>query len=79
VSAAQRFGAGREAEVVKGEMRFYAARRGPRALRLFRAVAACKFSLKSALAAATGRSAAAGTYGRVVRACLGFDPDEAVG
>jgi len=79
VSAAQRFGTGREAEVVKGEMRFYAARRGPRALRLFRTVAACKFSLKSVLAAATGRATAAGTYGRVVRACLGFDPGEVAG
>jgi GT2 family glycosyltransferase len=79
VSAAQRFGAGREAEVVKGEMRFYAARRGPGALRLFRTVAACKFSLKSALAAATGRPAAAGTYGQVVRACVGFDARKATG
>src|SRR6266852_3364648 len=79
LSAAQRFGDGREAEVVKGEMRFYAARGGPGALRLFRTVAACKFSLKSVLAAATGRAAAAGMYGRVVRACLGFDPGEVAG
>jgi GT2 family glycosyltransferase len=79
VSAAQRFGSGREAEVVKGEMRFYAARRGPGALRVFRALAACKFSLKTALAAASGRPASAGTYGRVVRACLAFDPCEARG
>src|SRR5207249_9198027 len=54
VSAAQRFGLGREAEVVKGEMRFYAARRAPHDLVLFRAVAACKFGLKAALAAAVG-------------------------
>jgi hypothetical protein len=79
VSAAQRFGASREAEVVKGEMRFYAARRGPGALRLFRTVAACKFGLKSALAAATGHGVSAATYGRVVRACLAFDPREAPG
>ena len=79
VSAAQRFGSGREAEVVKGEMRFYAARRGPRALRLFRTVAACKFSLKGALAAATGRPGDVRTYGRVVRACIGFDPREVPG
>jgi len=75
LSAAQRFGHGREAEVVKGEMRFYAARGGPGALRLFRAAAACKFGLKTALAAALGRRAAAVTYGRVVRACLTFAPD----
>jgi N-acetylglucosaminyl-diphospho-decaprenol L-rhamnosyltransferase len=74
LSAAQRFGRGREAEVVKGEMRFYAARGGPGTLRLFRTVAACKFGVKAALAAALGRRAALETYGRVLRACLGFDP-----
>ncbi|TMB53059.1 MAG: glycosyltransferase [Deltaproteobacteria bacterium] len=74
VSAAQRFGVGREAEVVKGEMRFYAARRAPRDLRLFRAVGACKFGLKAALAAAIGRRGAAASYARVVRACVAFDP-----
>src|SRR5207247_1500345 len=42
LSAAQRFGRGREAEVVKGEMRFYAARGGPAALRLFRAAVAAQ-------------------------------------
>ena len=75
LSAAQRFGPGREAEVVKGEMRFYAARGGRGALWLFRAAAACKFGVKTALAAALGRRAAAATYGRVVRACLTFAPD----
>jgi hypothetical protein len=74
VSAAQRFGRGREAEVVKGEMRFYAARGGPGALRRFRAVATCKFGLKTALAAVLGRPQAVATYGAVVRACVGFDP-----
>jgi len=73
LSAALRFGLGREAEVVKGEMRFYAARGGPGALRRFRAVAACKFGLKTALAALAGRRDAVVTYGRVVRACLAFD------
>jgi N-acetylglucosaminyl-diphospho-decaprenol L-rhamnosyltransferase len=73
VSAALRFGLGREAEVVKGEMRFYAARGGPGALRRFRAVAACKFGLKTALAALAGRRDAVVTYRRVVRACLAFD------
>src|SRR5881296_998779 len=74
VSAGQRFGLGREAEVVKGEMRFYAARGAPRDLLLFRAVAACKFGLKAALAAAIGRRDAAAAYARVVRACVAFDP-----
>jgi hypothetical protein len=75
VSAAQRFGTGRTAEVVKGEMRFYAARGGPGALRRFRAVAACKFGLETVLAAALGRSAAAAAHGQVVRACLAFHPE----
>src|SRR5881628_1080387 len=74
VSAAQRFGLGREAEVVKGEMRFYAAQGAPRDLLLFRAVAACKFGLKAVLAAALGRRGAAATYARVVRACVAYDP-----
>jgi GT2 family glycosyltransferase len=70
VSAARRFGLGREAEVVKGELRFYARRGRPRDLRLFRAVAACKFGLKAGLAALVARSGTAATYGQVVRACL---------
>lgn len=72
VSAAQRFGVGREAEVVKGEMRFYAGQ-GWRALALFRTLAACKFGLKTALAAVLGRRATAATYRRVVRACVAFE------
>ena len=55
-------------------MRFYAARGGPGALRRFRAVAACKFGVKTALAAALGRRDAAHAYGRIVQACVGFDP-----
>ncbi len=70
VSAQQRFGLGREAEVVKGELRFYARRGGAVDLPLFRAVATCKFGLKAAVAAALGRGSAASTYGRVVRACV---------
>jgi len=72
VSATQRFGAGREAAVVRGEMRFYASRAGPAALRRFRAVAACKFGMKTVLAAALGRHDAVARYGRVVRACVGL-------
>ena len=67
VSAAQRFGLGREAAVVEGEMRFYA-RRGQ--LGLFRTVAACKFGAKAALAAALGRWQTAAACVRVTRVCL---------
>jgi N-acetylglucosaminyl-diphospho-decaprenol L-rhamnosyltransferase len=69
LSATQRYGIGREAEVVKGELRFYGRRR-PRQVPLFRALAACKFGAKAGLAAVVGRRASAATYGRVVRACL---------
>ena len=67
VSATQRVGLGREAAVVAGEMRFYA-RRGQ--LGVFRAVAACKFGTKAALAAAFGRWQTAAACARVMRACL---------
>jgi N-acetylglucosaminyl-diphospho-decaprenol L-rhamnosyltransferase len=77
VSAVQRFGVGREAEVVKGEMRFYAARGRASDLRLFRALGACKFGAKTAVAAMLGRHQAARAYGRVTRTCLGFDPRRA--
>jgi len=70
VSAVQRFGRGREAAVVAGEMRFYAGI-GPGALWRFRTLATAKFAVKAALAAAVGRPAAAATYARVVRACVG--------
>jgi GT2 family glycosyltransferase len=71
VSAAQRFGSGgREAAVLRGELRFYATL-GPRVLRRFRTCATAKFALKAAVAAVLGRPAAAATYGRVLRACLG--------
>jgi hypothetical protein len=73
VSARARFGAGREAEVVRGEMRFYASRRPARELRVFRALATCKFGLKTAVAAAAGRRAATAVNARVVHACLTFD------
>jgi hypothetical protein len=70
----QRFGSGRAAAVVKGEMRFYAGAGAPGGLRLFRTVAACKFGLKTALAVLAGRRGAAAAYGQVVHACLAFDP-----
>jgi GT2 family glycosyltransferase len=70
VSAAQRFGVGREAAVVEGEMRFYARRGRPGQLGLFRVVGACKFGAKAALAAALGRWRTAAACARVTRACL---------
>ena len=73
VSARLRFGSGREAEVVKGEMRFYAVQGRPGDLAVFRLLAACKFGFKAALAAATGRPAAMATYARIVRACVRSD------
>ena len=70
VSAAQRFGLGREAAVVRGEMRFYARRGRPGQLGLFRVVGACKFGAKAAIAAALGRWQTAAACARVTRACL---------
>jgi N-acetylglucosaminyl-diphospho-decaprenol L-rhamnosyltransferase len=70
LSAMQRFGDGREAAVVQGELRFYATL-GPGALRRFRTVATAKFALKALVAAVLGRAAAAAGYARVVQACLG--------
>jgi len=70
VSATQRFGLGREAAVVKGEMRFYARRGGAGQLGLFRAVGACKFGTKAALATVLGRWQTAAACARVTRACL---------
>ena len=70
LSARRRFGDGREAAVLAGEMRFYARRRGAVDLALFRAGAACKFGTKALLAAVTGHARARRTYGQVVRTCL---------
>lgn len=70
LSAMQRFGDGRAAAVVQGELRFYATL-GPGALRRFRTVATAKFALKALVAAVLGRAAAAAGYARVVQACLG--------
>jgi N-acetylglucosaminyl-diphospho-decaprenol L-rhamnosyltransferase len=74
VSARQRFGGARDAEVVRGEMRFYA-RRGAGALGTFRTLAACKFGLKACVAALAGRPGAAAAYAGIVRACVGFRPE----
>jgi GT2 family glycosyltransferase len=71
VSATSRFGLGRDAAVVEGELRFYARRRGPIATTVYRAVAAAKFGVKALLAAATGQPTAARRAALVVRVCLG--------
>jgi GT2 family glycosyltransferase len=70
LSARRRFGDGREAAVLAGELRFYRRRRGAVDLALFRAGAALKFGTKAALAAVSGQARARRTYGQVVRVCL---------
>ncbi len=74
VSARQRFGDGRDAEVMKGEMRFYAWRRGRGALRLFRCGALLKLSVKAVLASLAGRARVAAVSRQVVRTCWSFQP-----
>jgi N-acetylglucosaminyl-diphospho-decaprenol L-rhamnosyltransferase len=74
LSARARFGPAREAEVVMGELRFYAWRRGAGEVRCYRVLATLKFGVRAALAAALGRRGAAASYGAVVRACWEFNP-----
>jgi GT2 family glycosyltransferase len=71
VSATTRFGLGRDAAVVAGELRFYARRRGRGAAGLYRLVAGTKFGAKAVLAALVGRGETARRAARVVRVCLG--------
>jgi hypothetical protein len=71
VSATTRFGLGRDAAVVRGELRFYARHRGRGAERLYRVVATAKFGLKAVVAGLAGRGATARRAARVVRVCLG--------
>ena len=72
-SGAIRFGDERDAEVVRGEMRFYA-RRGQ--LLLFRVIAITKFGVKALGYILSGKRAAAGRAWRVVKACASFPVDE---
>jgi len=77
-SGTLRFGEERDAEVVKGEMRFYA-RRGKRGhLGLFRVVAITKFTAKAVLYTLAGRRAAASRTWRVVQACSSFVPKDSL-
>jgi len=71
VSATSRFGLGRDAAVVEGELRFYARRRGTAVAAAYRAVAGLKFGMKALVAAATGQPTAARRAALVVRVCLG--------
>lgn len=71
VSATSRYGLGRDAAVVEGELRFYARRRGPAAVAAYRAVAGAKFASKALLATVAGRRADARRAALVVRVCLG--------
>ena len=71
VSATTRFGLGRDAAVVEGELRFYARRIGAGAARRYRVVAAAKFGAKALLARLAGRATTAERATRVVRVCLG--------
>lgn len=73
-SGAIRFGAERDAEVVKGEMRFYAGTGRPWQLALFRMVGAIKFTVKAMLCALGGERAAARRTWLVARTCLTFAP-----
>lgn len=69
VSAVHRFGVGRAAAVMRGELQFYA-RNAPRTLARFRRIAAVKFGTKAVLAALLGRHRVMTAYAAVVRECL---------
>ena len=71
VSATARFGLGRDAAVVAGELRFYARRRGASAARAYRALASAKFGAKAMVATLAGRRETARRAAGVVRLCIG--------
>ncbi len=70
LSATTRFGLGRDAAVVAGELRFFARRGGRGAAALYRTLAGTKFGLKAVLAALVGRTTTARRALLVVRTCL---------
>jgi GT2 family glycosyltransferase len=76
-SGDQRFGRGRDSEVVKGEMRFYAWSGKPGELAVFRAVAAAKFATKGLLCLLAGRRERASISWDVARTCTLFRPESA--
>jgi GT2 family glycosyltransferase len=74
-SGAVRWGDTREAEVVKGEMRYYAWSGGPWSLTLFRVLGTLKLSLKAGLQGVAGERAAARRTWAAARACASFRPE----
>ena len=70
VSARQRYGAGRDAAVLRGELRFYRRRLGRPAANLFRGLAAGKAGVRLALALVTARGASARASYATLRASL---------
>jgi len=68
VSARRRFGTGRDAAVIRGELQFYASH-GPAMLRRFRRVALMKFGTKAAIATLLGRRDDAAELAAVLREC----------
>jgi GT2 family glycosyltransferase len=70
VSATGRFGLGRDAAVVAGELRFFARRGRPGAANLYRLLAGAKFGAKALVAAVTGRPLVARRAARVVWTCV---------
>jgi GT2 family glycosyltransferase len=74
-SGDKRFGRGRDAEVAKGEMRFYAWSGKPGELAVFRAVAAAKFAAKGLLCLLAGQRERATISWDVARTCALFRPE----
>ena len=72
ISAVQRFGSGRDAEAVKGELRFYAWRWGAFAVQRYRVTALVKYRLKWAWQQLRRRPAEAAISAAVVTACREF-------
>lgn len=72
VSAVQRFGTGRDAEAVKGELRFYAWRWGPAAVARYRWIAGAKYRLKAVWLALRGRAAEAAACQSLIATCRDF-------
>jgi GT2 family glycosyltransferase len=73
VSAVHRYGHGREAAVVRGEIRFYRRRVGRGAALVFRTLAGAKSTVRATAAALRGRRAAAARHAATLRAC--WSPD----
>jgi hypothetical protein len=75
-SGALRWGDSRDAEVVKGEMRYYAWSGRWRDLAIFRVLGTIKFTVKAVLQALVGDRRGARRTWRVVRECVTFVPEK---